>query len=354
MDMRIVRRVVLACFSMLFLLCVSIPARAQFDERCRRRIQGTVYYAADGNPADHITIDLRSSEGLNMDHLTTDERGTFEFINVCAGVYQVAISIADFEPVSAEADLTYFSAEGIVIDLVKRSGVGTANSSGHPGGGSLVSAHLVSMPKKAQDAFNKGQHDLYQAKDANAGLKDFQHAVKDAPAFYEAYEQMGMAYLTLKQPDDAEKAIRKSIELSGDKFAPAEVDLASLLMDKNQSAEAEKSARRSIELDPNSWLGYYELSRVLFYQNHIPEALTSAGKSRDLNANNPTIYRLLAIIHIKQKDKTALIADLDQYIKLDPDSPAGVRAKQMRAQLGPAPAPAAAKDAPTLAHPSTP
>jgi hypothetical protein len=354
--MPIVRRAVLACFPILFLLCVSHPARAQFGEASHRKIEGTVYYAADGTPADHIIIEVISSEGLNVDHFTTDERGRFNFFGLSPGIYQLAINLQDFEPVTAEADVTMASAEGVVVNLVKRSGVGSANSSSHPAGGSLVSAHMMSMPQKAQDAFTKGQHNLYQAKDPSAGLKDFQEAVKDAPTFYEAYEQMGMAYLMLKQPDDAEKAVRKSIDLSKDKFASAEVDLSSLLMDKKQFAEGEKPARRSIELDPNSWRGYYELSRALFNQDRVSEALASAEKSRDLNPLDPTIYRLLAIIHIKQKDKTSLIVDLDQYIKLDPDSPAGVRAKQIRAQLGPAPAPApaAVKDAPTLGHPSTP
>jgi hypothetical protein len=36
---------------------------------------------------------------------------------------------------------------------------------------------------------------------------------------------------------------------------------------------------------------------------------------------------------LQQKDYPALLQDIDQYLKLDPDSPAGVRAKELREQV---------------------
>jgi len=45
------------------------------------------------------------------------------------------------------------------------------------------------------------------------------------------------------------------------------------------------------------------------------------------------VYRLLAVAHLQDKNYNALKADLDNYIRLDPDSPAGVRAKELRAQV---------------------
>ena len=42
---------------------------------------------------------------------------------------------------------------------------------------------------------------------------------------------------------------------------------------------------------------------------------------------------MLSNIHLSLKDYPALIQDLDAYIKLDADSPAGVRAKEIRKQV---------------------
>lgn len=68
-------------------------------------------------------------------------------------------------------------------------------------------------------------------------------------------------------------------------------------------------------------------------ENRINEAEECALRARKLAPNAPVTYRLLANIHIRKRDSSELIEDLDAYIKLDPDSPAGLRAKQLRAQV---------------------
>jgi hypothetical protein len=69
--------------------------------------------------------------------------------------------------------------------------------------------------------------------------------------------------------------------------------------------------------------------------------LAAAEKAASLAPHQSVIYRLLAVIHLRQRNYSALITDLDAYIQLDPDSPAGLRAKELRAeaekQLGSSP-----------------
>jgi lipoprotein NlpI len=60
--------------------------------------------------------------------------------------------------------------------------------------------------------------------------------------------------------------------------------------------------------------------------------LAAAEQAATLATAQPVVYRLLAVIHLRQKDYPALLADLDAYLRLDPDSPAGLRAKELRAQ----------------------
>jgi hypothetical protein len=38
-------------------------------------------------------------------------------------------------------------------------------------------------------------------------------------------------------------------------------------------------------------------------------------------------------VHLNERNYAALLQDLDAYIKLDPDSPAGLRAKELRTQV---------------------
>jgi tetratricopeptide (TPR) repeat protein len=86
-------------------------------------------------------------------------------------------------------------------------------------------------------------------------------------------------------------------------------------------------------LNPGSWMGFYELGKLDLSRNHLESAQKSAEQARSLAPNTPIIYRLLANIHMRQKNYPGLLSDLDAYVKLDPDSPAGVRAKQMRQEV---------------------
>jgi tetratricopeptide (TPR) repeat protein len=333
----------LACVSLLVFPTVS-RGQGGGDPSRRRSIIGHVYYAETGDPAENVIVELRNAEGLiEQDKMTTGS-GEFMFVELDPASYQVTVDIQGYEPFNTEVDLSFSSERGLVVDLKKRKEF--ADSKEH---GAVVSAHMLSMPKKARDAYDKGEKNLSQKKNPQASVDEFQKAIAAAPGFYEAYEQMGMAYLQWGKPADAEQAVRKSIELSSDKYALADFDLAILVLDKGQNAEGEKMARHGLELEPQSWKGEFELGRALLGEDRLADAQKSAEKSRTLNPNFPGVYRLLAIIHLRQKDNAAAIADLDAYIKLDPNSPIGLRAKQKRDELqGSAPA----KETPILARPA--
>ena len=121
--------------------------------------------------------------------------------------------------------------------------------------------------------------------------------------------------------------------MSADKYGEPVIGLASLLIDTGDLAQSEKMIRHGLELSPNDWFGHYQLGRILFTENKIVEAQKSAEQARSLAPNAAIVYRLLSNIHLSQKNYPALIEDLDAYIKLDPDSPAGVRAKEIRNQV---------------------
>ena len=175
-----------------------------------------------------------------------------------------------------------------------------------------------------------GKKKLYTEKNAEGGLEDFHAAIAAAPGYYEAYYQAGMADLTLNKRDDAEASFRKSIALSADKCSEADVGLGTLLLDRKDFAQGEQMVRRGIELNPDDWLGHYELGRALLIENKLPEALKAVEQAKSLAPSAAMVYQLLANIHLRQKNYPALLDDIDAYLKLDPDSPAGIRAKQLR------------------------
>jgi tetratricopeptide (TPR) repeat protein len=307
----------------LCLLFLPTTASAQHD----LSVSGNVYYGDDSHPAAHVTVQLRDSGGSDLSPETTTDSGRFEFHGLLRGTYELFVDVQGYEPVHAQADMSFTSDRGMAIYLKP---VATSHARAK---GSSVSAHELSMPQRARDLMASGNKKLYVDKDAAGSLEDFQQAVGLAAGYYEAHCQIAWAYLALGKRADAEKSFQKSIEVSADKYGEADVGLGTMMLDRGDFSVAEKTIRRGIELSPQFWLGPYELGRALLNDHRIADAEKSAEQARALSPLTPIVYRLLSIIHLQQKDYAALIEDLDAYIKLDPDSPAGIRAKQLRLEV---------------------
>jgi Flp pilus assembly protein TadD len=315
--------------SALLLLAALLPFPApSHAQRSRRTITGTVVDGDTGKAAENVTVELRNDEGLVVDRTATGSTGEFVFTNVERGSYTLAINLTGYNPSSVAVDVSFNSSRGNTLTLTQRK-----EFNGPSARGSTVSAHELSMPENARAAYEEGKAKLYEEKNAQTAVKRFQAAVNAAPQFYEAHFQMGVAYLNLGNRNAAEASERKAIELSGDTYAEADFVLGSILLDQNHRNEGERVIRHGLDVDPVAWLGHYELGRALLNSNKVADAEKSAMQARALQPKAPVVYRLLANIHIREKNSAALLEDLNTYIKLDPDSPAGSRAKQMRDQV---------------------
>jgi Flp pilus assembly protein TadD len=293
-----------------------------------RILSGTVYYAGGNEPAQNVTVELRTTGGNLIAPMATSSTGWFEFRGLQRGVYEIAINADGFEPVNFSVDLFFISSRGNVIYLRPKP-----SNSAKPPQAHSISAHELSMPQKARDLMESGKKKLYTDKNMQGGLADFQGALLAAPGYYEAHYQIAMAYLLLLLRDDAEKSFLKAIEVSGDSYGDADIGLGTTMLDKRDFAGGEKLIRRGIELSPASWLGYYELGRALLNENRIDDAEKAALQARSFAPHKAIVYRLLSSVHLQKKNYQALLEDLDAYLKLDSDSPAGVRAKQLREQV---------------------
>lgn len=195
----------------------------------------------------------------------------------------------------------------------------------------VVSVHELSVPDKALTAFNKGIR-LLAAQDQARSIREFRRAIKKFPAYYEAYDKMGIAEMELQRDGDAERAFRKAIELSGGDYAEPRFALGIILCDDHKKfAEAETVIRDGLDVDPTDAAGHFALAWLLYSTNRLPEAETSARDAVLYAPNSPVTYALLAEIHLREKNRSALVQDVDAYLKLDPNGPFSAKATAARA-----------------------
>jgi hypothetical protein len=289
-------------------------------------LNGVVYSEATNQRIPHASVWLCDEGGNRMTESVTTTNGEFAFPGLHAGAYILKITAPGFVALELNVDVNFATEHGISIFL-KPAGKPPKEQPVGPS----ISAHELSMPFAARKLVDSGKKKLYAGNNAEGALRDFEAAIPKAPDYYEAYYQMGMACLALQKPADAERNLQTSVALSNQTYPDAVLALAILLLGRHDSADGEPLLRRGLELNPNSWPGYYELGKLELYRMHLEPALDAARRAESLAPQQPKVYRLLSLIHLRQKNYQAALADLDAYIRLDPDSPEGRTAKQIRA-----------------------
>jgi Tfp pilus assembly protein PilF len=312
-----------------FFLALVTPAQALSQSGSDTvTVSGMVLEEGHNQRIEHVTVRLCDTGGSLIEETTTPDSAEFVFRGVQRGRYILTFEANGFQKAEVHLDLSFTSDKGLTIYMKP-----VITESGPVPSGTMISVHELSMPQAARELVDTGRRKLYAEKNAKGGLKDFQQAVSVAPSYYEAYREIAVAELSMGRADEAIKGFRKSIEVSNDSYGDADVGLGTLLVEKGDLEAGEKAIRRGVELNPNSWMGFFELGKLDLNRNRLGSSLQSAERARMLSPNSPMVYRLLANIHLRQKNYEDLLADLDAYLKLDPNSPAGVRAKEMRGQI---------------------
>lgn len=318
---------VLGIFFIGLLLLIPAAAYAQSLGGAGRSLTGTVFEEGTDQRIAGPTVTLCDEQGNRLAETTGNQAGEFFFRAVRPENYILRVRADGYESVELHLDMSLSSQRGLVIALkpIKLPGSTVPDHA-------MISAHELSMPQAARELMTSGKKKLYLEKNAQAALSDFQSATTKAPAYYEAYYQAGMAYLTLQNEAEAEKQFSKAVEISGRKYGDADIALGTLLLHRNETNDGETLLREGLGLNPQSWPGLIELGKLELSRGHNDQALAAAEKAESLAPLQPVVYRLLGLIHLREKNYAALISDLDAYIRLDPDSPAGIRAKELRAQ----------------------
>lgn len=314
------------CLALLSFLVALSAGLAPSAANPSANLNGVLYSEATNQRISHASVWLCDDGGNRLMESVTTDNGEFAFPGLRAGAYILKITAPGFLPLEMNVDVNFGTEHGISVFL-KPAGKSLKERPSDPS----ISAHELSMPAAARKLMDSGKKKLYAGNNAEGALRDFEAAVAKAPDYYEAYYQIGMACLSLQKPADAERNLRTSVSLSNQTYSDAVLALAILFLGRRDAAQGEPLLRRGLELNPNSWVGHYELGKLELYRMHLEAALDAAQKAESLAPQQPKVYRLLSLIHLRQKNYQAALADLDAYIRLDPDSPEGHTAKQIRA-----------------------
>jgi tetratricopeptide (TPR) repeat protein len=321
-------------FFSVMILAGVIPAMGQArnganipSARNQYSIAGMVRDDVSQQPLENVRIDLKQQGGATLSTAYTRGEGDFEFPNLGNGEYVLEVSLKGYETFHQTVNVLDGPVRGYSVYMERERGAvitGTNPS---------VSAHELRVPQKARDEYEKGMALLYGKGDPRGALPRFERAIKDYPDYYEAVAQEGSAYFTAGDVASGEAALKKSVEMSSERYADAFFIYAAALNNLGRFQEAEAHARKGVALDDASWEGHFELARALSGLKQPDEAEQHAVIARNLKPDRPEVYLVLANIHIQKQNYPSLLEDLTVYLKLSPTGPQADQARATRDKL---------------------
>jgi len=331
-------------FAAIFVLAALAGAQVSHMSAADARITGRVRDAASGQPLTSVRVELSPLGGVSSLYVQTGTDGEFRLAGVQDGNYDLIINEKGYKPYREAVTLANGNMLVLMITLEKAPAEAEAPAA-------ALSAHELTVPQKARDAYLKGI--ALKAKHDYAGaLEQFQNAVKQFPTYYEAYAEAGVAEVNLNKPDDAEKDLQKSIDLSEGKYAPAMIYYAGLMNNKRDFADALSMARKGLALDDNAWRGNFEMARALNGLKRNDEAVPYAKKAAQLAPENSQMYVVLMNAELGAHDYPAAIAAIDSFLKLSGTGPQADQVRRLREQVEAAIQKEQAKAAATSAAPA--
>ena len=290
-------------------------------------VRGKVVDPESHAQLEGVRVELRTFTGVTVGAVFTRTGGNFEFLNVGVGSYDLIVQQAGYETVTQRLDVQE-SILGLSIELHPNSATASVKPGMPP-----VSARELAIPRKAHQSMDKGLALIDKKSDYRGSIKQFERAIQSYPEYYEAYAELGIAYMHTGNNPGAEQALRKAAELSHEQDAEILSWLATLLNDRQRFADAEPIARKALELDSSSWQASAELARSLLGLIRPAEAEKSALAAAKLQTGNPLLYLVLANVHSQLGNPSALLEDLDNYLRLAPTGPLADKVREQQKQL---------------------
>jgi tetratricopeptide (TPR) repeat protein len=146
----------------------------------------------------------------------------------------------------------------------------------------------------------------YDAQKYDQAVIKLNKAVALDPTMMRAYDNLGLCYDHLSNPEAALKSYRKAIALNRAQAKPSawpHVNLAGLLLGKNELNEAKDLLLEALRYDPKLPQAYYHLGQVFEKQRKSSEAIDALQQAVTLDPNYAEPHYTLSRIYQKQGDK---------------------------------------------------
>lgn len=277
------------------LLALILPGAAQYREY---HIVGKVL-DSQKNPLEGVVIVLRDQATSRSYTFKTNKEGSYKFVGLPHGVYQVVFRKEGF---AEKVDEWRFAEPQDRIKKVEIPPV------------SLVSEDVIAEAERMKQsaAEVKAAAEKVRAGDYDGALADLGPIVAQNPNDSNALYILGMAHLKKAQHAEAEAAFLKVRELTPN-FPAVHYQLGVYYQQSGKAEEALAAYAKAAELDPANPDSAYNSGLILFSQARAAEALALFEQALEIRPDDPAFLEMAGRCHIN----LAAVRKPDGAIEID-------------------------------------
>jgi tetratricopeptide (TPR) repeat protein len=313
------QKTLLAAFALLLMTGTSAYAQ---NNTLRGKVRDT-----NGVTVNNAIVELRIGGGALIGQTVTRNDGDFAFTNLASGEYEVAVTMAGYEPVVQVArfhqgDRMNF-AEVVNIEVLIRAKREIVLSA--PG-----TSFAQDVPKQARAAYERAILRLREGK-SDEGVAALREAIASFNDYFDAHFALGRELFRTGKDDEAVESLERA-RLINDRQDAVYYVFGLVMMKKGKFVIAEYAFREATKLNANNVASrFYHAHALIEVALRASDERQSAAdlstaeqelqRSWEMSEKRLTaVYLQRARIHQKRGEFEAAARDLESYLKAEPEA----------------------------------
>ena len=317
-----------AIFFLVLTFCIA--AVAQGGNGAISTVQVRILTDSERPITERARVQLLSSTGAEVaENFTIDGMAQFEGIR--NGSYRLRVTGINFEDTTTPAfDVLPQETTSMHYVHVKMKSVAGAPA---PSGPATVSSADLIIPPKAQKEFKEGSQAM-QHSDWKGAAEHFDRATTIYPQYASAYNNRGVIAMKSNDVATAKASFQKAIDLH-ENSGSAYLNMGRLYLLERNFEEAARYMNKSLELSPNNPEALTILADCDIATGHYADAVEAARRVHLVPHERFAVAHVIAAAALeKQNDPKGAVAEYQQFLKEDPNSPRAAGARRALERLG--------------------
>ena len=281
--------------------------------------------SSNGSTVNNAIVELRVGGGGMISQTVTRNDGDFAFNNLTPGEYEVAVTMAGFEPTvqmarfSNNSNMSFWEVVSIEVTIRPKDNAAIAPPGTH---------FAQEVPKAARASYEKAMAKLREGK-SDEGIALLLEATAAFNDYFDAHFALGKEYFRTGKTNEAIESLERARQIN-DRQDAVYYMFGLVMLKQKKFAIAQYAFREAARLNTNNAATHFYHAVALIELS----AQTSDAKQTALDLNNAEkelslawdmsekrlfdVYLQRARIYERRGNKEAAVRELENYLKSEP------------------------------------